>query len=91
MRKSVTQDRKVSFSVSATLGSQMYVAGTFNDWSDTKTPLKRKNGSYTTTIKLPPGRHEYKFIIDGQWLADPANSDWVPNGLGTINSVLQVH
>jgi hypothetical protein len=31
-------------------------------------------GFYTTTMKLPAGRYEYKFVVNGeQWKSDPGN------------------
>ena len=28
------------------------------------------DGVWTTTIELPPGEHPYKFVVDGEWIAD---------------------
>ena len=28
-------------------------------------------GDFSATTELPEGRHEYKFIVDGQWRHDP--------------------
>ena len=51
---------------------------------------KKNEGVYTTTVKLAPGRYEYKFVIDGVWCADPENLDFVQNDHGTLNSVIAV-
>ncbi len=32
---------------------------------------KDKNGVWTKTIKLEPGSYLYKFVVDGNWVADP--------------------
>ena len=29
------------------------------------------HGDFSATTELPEGRHEYKFIVDGQWRHDP--------------------
>ncbi len=35
-------------------------------------------GRYAIKVELSPGKHEYKFVIDGQkWVHDPANPDQV--------------
>ena len=48
-------------------------------------------GVFTTTLTLPPGIYEYKFVINGIWTLDPdPDRDWTQNGLGTLNSVLRV-
>ena len=51
---------------------------------------KKNEGVYTASIKLAPGRYEYKFVIDGTWCADPENLDFVRNEHGTLNSVVVV-
>jgi hypothetical protein len=32
----------------------------------------------------------YKFVIDGYWVADPDNPDTVSDGMGGVNSVLDL-
>jgi hypothetical protein len=39
---------------------------------------------------LGPGRYQYKFLVDGEWIVDPAASQNVANAFGTLNSVLEV-
>src|SRR5690606_20199847 len=39
---------------------------------------------------LPPGRYEYKYIVDGTWMHDPANKEYVMNEHGTLNSVIRI-
>jgi len=84
--------KKVRFEVAAEPGSQVYVAGTFNDWSPTANPLKDNpdSGHFKTTLTLAGGTHEYKFIVNGLWMSDPKCPDWAPDGCGSLNSVLHV-
>ncbi|MCX7590391.1 MAG: glycogen-binding domain-containing protein [Kiritimatiellae bacterium] len=84
--------RRVRFQVRAQKGSEVYLAGTFNNWDPKAKRLKDKDGSglFTGTLLLPPGRYEYKFVIDGTWCVDPECPEWVPNDMGTLNSVLHV-
>jgi 1,4-alpha-glucan branching enzyme len=66
------------------------VAGTFNDWDPRRTPLrKRADGKWTTTVRLAPGRYEYRFVVDGKWISDP-NAQSITNPFGGTNSVLEV-
>jgi hypothetical protein len=45
--------------------------GTMNGWGET--PMKREaDGSWTVTVALPAGTHQYKFFIDGAWPQDMA-------------------
>lgn len=67
------------------------VVGTFNNWDpDAKRMVKSKDGSFRATMTLPPGDHEYKFVVDGIWLDDPDTERRVPNPHGTLNSVVCV-
>ena len=51
---------------------QVYVAGSFNGWKPDTTPLMALgNGRWKGDLKLGPGRHEYLFVVDGQWRPDP--------------------
>lgn len=87
-----TAEKSVTFTVRADAGKSVYLAGCFNQWNPTgKKMLDKKNeGVYTATVKLVPGRYEYKFVIDGVWCADPENLDFVQNEHGTLNSVIVV-
>ena len=50
-------------------------AGEFNGWSAAANPLvKGEKGVWSAVIALPAGEHQYKFVVDGQWVADPENS-----------------
>lgn len=67
---------------------EVFVAGTFNDWNPTSHPMKRgRNGIWKITIELDRDDHEYKFVVDGEWLHDDLNPDYVINGFGTRNSI----
>jgi hypothetical protein len=53
---------------------EVFLAGDFNGWSRTATPLEDASGAgqWTVELTLPVGRHEYAFIVDGErWEADP--------------------
>jgi 1,4-alpha-glucan branching enzyme len=67
------------------------VAGTFNNWDPKRTPMRKDpSGDWKATLWLPPGRYEYRFIVDGQWLNDPRAKESAPNGFGSANSVASV-
>lgn len=52
----------------------VYLAGDFNNWSTTANPMRRESdGTFWLVMKLPPGKYEYKFVVDGQYTADPDN------------------
>lgn len=67
------------------------VAGSFNDWHPTVTPMIRlEDGNWAKELLLPPGRYEYRFVVDGQWADDPAAIELIPNPFGTANAVIEV-
>lgn len=69
----------------------IFIAGTFNEWSATATPMfTMGEGRWVRALSLPPGRYEYCLVVDGEWRSDPAAAEQVPNPYGTHNSVMQV-
>lgn len=81
----------VTFRFRATPGRRVAVAGSFNGWSQDAHVLADPDGDglYELTVKLPAGRHTYKFVVDrSAWHADPENPRREPDGHGGDNSVL---
>lgn len=85
-------------SAMALKAKEVFIAGTFNGWNPRSHPLRRAgDGTWALTLDLPPGRYEYKFVVDGQWCCEPGCEDeyhgcpkCVPNDFGTMNRVLEV-
>ena len=82
---------RVEFVVAPGAGvCSVHVAGTFNGWNPNANALEgpEENGHFRTALVLPKGRHEYKFVINGErWMSDPANPERT-SGYG--NSVLRL-
>ncbi len=91
-QKAAPKTQRVPFSVRAEVGSKVFIAGSFNNWDPTDKEMTDKNGdgNFTATLTLGPGAHQYKFVIDGTWCADPECADWIQNAHGTLNSVKHV-
>jgi len=68
---------------------EVFVAGSFNDWSPNTHPLQRKGNSWVLTTEAEPGKVYYKFIVDGKWITDPGNTATEGDGQYT-NSVKMV-
>lgn len=67
------------------------IAGSFNDWHPGVSPmLHLSDGTWAKELVLAPGTHEYRFVVDGRWVDDPAAKDYVPNPFGGMNAVLTV-
>ncbi|MFA6127515.1 MAG: glycogen-binding domain-containing protein [Bacteroidales bacterium] len=67
---------------------QVYLSGTFNEWSTMQTPMKRSGEGWSVAVPLLPGKYAYKYIIDGRWTQD-GNNKLKENDLnGGNNSVI---
>ncbi|RYY64165.1 MAG: hypothetical protein EOO12_10400, partial [Chitinophagaceae bacterium] len=66
------------------------LAGSFNDWRENELRLQRAGDGWYLPVFLADGTHTYKFIVDGTWLADPANRQTLPDGHKGVNSVLRL-
>jgi hypothetical protein len=87
----VAESVKVTFVLFEPGAKQVSLSGEFNGWSPNATPMKRDGaGHWETTLALAPGRHEYMFVVDGNWKHDPLARVNVWNQSGTLNSVAQV-
>lgn len=62
------------------------LAGEFSLWQPVAM-RRQKDGSYACSVNLKAGSYQYKFIVDGQWTADPDHHERVDNPFGTDNSL----
>jgi hypothetical protein len=69
----------------------VFLAGSFNGWNATANPMKKlESGTWVITIQLGPGKHEYKFVVDGAWITDFENPDSAPDPYGGVNSIVEL-
>lgn len=81
----------VSFELVKPGAKQVCVAGSFNGWKPERSPLVALgDGRFVGDLTVDPGRYEYLFVVDGQWLPDPKAQETVQNPFGGKNSVLTV-
>lgn len=89
--KSAGGIRKVRFFLLDPYAEQVCVAGSFNNWNPTATPLIREGRQlWRRELMLPFGRYEYQFVIDDHWKPDRAARETTFNPFGGINSVITV-
>jgi chromosome partitioning protein len=74
----------VLFSCFAPDARAVRLAGDFNKWNPEKEPLFNLSGRglWQKTVPLPPGRYQYKYVVDGNWVLDPANPKTTLGPLG---------
>ncbi|GAB4316676.1 MAG: hypothetical protein Kow0074_04770 [Candidatus Zixiibacteriota bacterium] len=86
-RKPAPKRCSVNFTIFAPHARSVDVAGSFNGWE--LKPLKKgKDGTWKVNVRPKPGRYEYKFLVDHQWITDPANPESNIDPNGNVNSVI---
>lgn len=83
--------QKITFSFESSNAKEVILMGDFNNWNPKKHPMKKDdNGKWTKAVLLPPGKYEYKFLVDGQWKEDPHNERICPNKFGSCNNIFNL-
>ena len=90
---------EIEFACYAQGAHTVYLAGTLNAWNPEANSMIRDEGStWTTSVRLQPGRYEYKFVVDGVWCCRPGCHDLgrecrdcVKNDFDSMNRVIEVH
>lgn len=91
-RKTTTAPTFQTFSITLPDATSVMLVGDFTDWKAKPLPMTRKRGGvWTVKVKLQPGTHHYRFLVDGNWRDDPECTVVVPNPFGTHNAVRQVN
>lgn len=81
----------VVFVVAAAGANSVRIAGDFNDWNPDRTPMQPlRDGAFFARLPLGPGRYNYRYVVDGHWMRDPANPRMEMNPYGEMNSVLEL-
>ncbi len=76
----------VQFRLLAPNASTVRLAGSFTNWQPQHALHQTAAGTWTITLPLPPGVHDYSFVVDGQrWVPDPF-AQAVDDGFGGTNS-----
>lgn len=79
------------FSFRAPAALRVQLAGDFTHWQMNPVSMRRlENGIGQTKVKLKPGVHHYRIVVDGEWHDDPECTVRVPDEFGTSNMVRKV-
>ena len=82
--------RPVRFAMAAPQAARVALIGDFNDWDPRANPLRERAGEWSVTLRLPPGRYRYAFVLDGgRWVADPGTPR-ADDEFGTPTSAITV-
>lgn len=83
--------KPVEFKLYAPQAKKVNLAGSFNNWDARGINAKKDSkGNWSVKLSLKPGRHEYKFLVDGSWINDPRCNSCVSNSFGTQNCIMDV-
>ncbi|XP_076922475.1 protein PTST homolog 2, chloroplastic-like [Bidens hawaiensis] len=65
--------------------SEVLLVGSVDGWTTQRKMKKSEAGVFYLSLKLYPGRYEYKFLVDGVWKLDPlrptVKNNWYENNL----------
>ncbi len=87
----ITETKPTEFKLYAPGAKKVVISGSFNKWNTEKLLAKKDSkGSWSAKAALKPGRYEYKFIVDGNWVNDPRCTACVANAFGSHNCVVEV-
>lgn len=64
------------------------VAGSFNGWDSRHLICGREGAEWVCRVDLPAGRYTYKFVVDDDWILDPANPERADDGNGGQGSLV---
>jgi hypothetical protein len=77
----------VQFRLDAPGAEHVALVGSFTGWDTRVELMETAEGVWTARVAVPAGVHDYLFVVDGVWSADPAAPE-VPDGFGGTNSRL---
>ncbi|HEY4306765.1 MAG TPA: isoamylase early set domain-containing protein [Gemmatimonadaceae bacterium] len=82
----------VRFSLDAPRAARVTIVGDFNDWNPTTLPMRRAADGrvWEVEVRLPFGRYNYAFMVDGHLARDPGAPSTADDDFGKPSSVLMV-
>ncbi len=87
MAMNKTSNRQ-TFRIVAPSAKSVVLVGDFTNWVQQGIPMQRSSdGIWTASVRLPPGRHRYRFLVDGEWRDDPECKKRVPNPFGSEDMI----
>lgn len=78
----------VVFTIEAPGAARAQLVGDFNGWEPDGNEMQRSGHVWRKVLRLKPGYYRYRYVVDGEWLSDPSNTNMEPSPYGGHNSVL---
>lgn len=77
-----------TFRFTAPDATSVTLVGDFTHWQQQGISMRKdKSGVWSATVRLAPGRHTYRFLVDGEWRDDPECTMRAPNPFGSLDMV----
>jgi 1,4-alpha-glucan branching enzyme len=85
-------EKEMVFKLEAPEGAMVQIAGDFNKWVPEPLHFTESQGRplWHKTYSLRQGSYEYKYLVDGRWIADPANERTIDDSYGGVNSIVRL-
>lgn len=81
--------RRVKFRVTVASAQSVAVSGSFTDWNPV--PMRRNGHTFTVDVVVPPGTHQFGFLVDGEtWYLPPNATGLVSDDFGRKNATLVI-
>lgn len=74
-----------------TNAKKVFLVGSFNKWQDGSIKMIKTDSGWFANLYLVDGSYTYKYVVDDNWITDPANPLKYPNEFSNqFNSVKQI-
>lgn len=82
---------KIRFTCPTRKGKRAFLVGDFNCWDEHSHRMKQDNkDQLQLDLDIPPGKYNFKYLVDGVWWNDPDADDYAQNSWGSEDSVIKV-
>lgn len=83
---------EVVFRLEAPGAKRVQLAGRFNDWNPTRGDMRQDpiSGTWSIRVRIPTGAYQYRYVVDGEWIEDPANEQHEFSETGFRNSLVLI-
>jgi len=69
---------------------KVVVTGNFYNWNPRGLAMNPTSNGWSLPIYLRDGTYSYKFLVDGDWMTDPANKELRADASGNMNSFIGI-
>ncbi|MDD2964415.1 MAG: glycogen-binding domain-containing protein [Bacteroidales bacterium] len=73
-----------------TKARRVTLAASFNGWNPRSPRMNKTDEGWELDLWVREGTHAYKYVVDGEWMADPGAKVNRPDGAGNANSFMSI-